>query len=235
MTHTRMCQECPVSLEKMSFFFIQVKIIQVLVFDNWHPLNRRIKRRYQMSEQTRLQKMYGDKDTRNFWKYIGRIGLQNDRKPKIPMEVVDVDCNVSVDTADILLRWKTDYETLYSDTHNPNFDDDHLRNIKGEHVVPPANMDVSALNAEITLAEVEKSVYRAKLRKAAGLDKISAELLRNPACVEALFRIIRYCFNTGTVPNDWNTGLIKPIPKSEGKDPRDPLSYRGITLISIPC
>ena len=39
MTHTRMCQECPVSLEKLSFFFIQVIIIQVLVFDNWHPLN----------------------------------------------------------------------------------------------------------------------------------------------------------------------------------------------------
>ena len=39
MTHTRMCQECPDSLEKLSFFFIQVKIIQVLVFDNWHPLN----------------------------------------------------------------------------------------------------------------------------------------------------------------------------------------------------
>ena len=34
-----MCQECPVSLEKLLFFFIHVKIIQVLVFDNWHPLN----------------------------------------------------------------------------------------------------------------------------------------------------------------------------------------------------
>ena len=39
MTHTRMCQENPVSLVKMSFLFIQVKIIQVLDFDNWHPLN----------------------------------------------------------------------------------------------------------------------------------------------------------------------------------------------------
>ena len=39
MTHTRMCQEYPVSLVKLSYFFIQVKIIQVLVFDNWHPLN----------------------------------------------------------------------------------------------------------------------------------------------------------------------------------------------------
>ena len=38
MTHTRVFQEYPVSLEKLSFFCIQVKIIQVLDFDNWHPL-----------------------------------------------------------------------------------------------------------------------------------------------------------------------------------------------------
>ena len=40
MTHTRMFQGYPVSLVKLSFFFIQVKIIQVLDFDNWHPLKR---------------------------------------------------------------------------------------------------------------------------------------------------------------------------------------------------
>ena len=34
-----MYQEYPVPLVKLSFFFIQVKIIQVLDFDNWHPLN----------------------------------------------------------------------------------------------------------------------------------------------------------------------------------------------------
>ena len=46
---------------------------------------------------------------------------------------------------------------------------------------------------------------------------------------------MNFYFNTGTVPSDWNKGLMKPIPKGEGKDPRDPLSYRGITLISIQC
>ena len=60
MTHTRMCQECPVSLEKLSFFFIQVKIIQVLVFDNWHPLNqlcsRLLKRAVVISEDLFLYK-----------------------------------------------------------------------------------------------------------------------------------------------------------------------------------
>ena len=38
MTHTRMFQEYPGSMVKLYFFFIQVKIIQVLDFDNWHPL-----------------------------------------------------------------------------------------------------------------------------------------------------------------------------------------------------
>ena len=69
----------------------------------------------------------------------------------------------------------------------------------------------------------------------AGLDNIPAEVLRNPICVDSLHKIITFCFHSGTVPSDWNTGLIKPIPKGDGKDPRDPLSYRGITLISIPC
>ena len=39
-----MYQEYPVSLVKLSFFFIKVKIIQVLDFDNWHPLNMTITR-----------------------------------------------------------------------------------------------------------------------------------------------------------------------------------------------
>ena len=88
---------------------------------------------------------------------------------------------------------------------------------------------MSILNDEITKSEIEKSILRAKLhvRKAADLDNIPAEVLRNPVCVELLYKIIRYCFNTGTVPRDWNSGLIKPIPKRDGKDPRDPLSYTG--------
>ena len=83
------------------------------------------------------------------------------------------------------------------------------------------------------MEEVEKCVMRAKLRKAAGLDNIPAEVLRNPVCVESLHKIITFCFQSGTVPSEWNIGLIKPIPKGDGKDPRDPLSYRGITSISI--
>ena len=89
---------------------------------HFDKLYRRAEQKYQMSEQVRLQELYSENETRNFWKYEGRIGLQRE-KTRIPMEVPDANGNVSTDTASILLRWKTDYENLYSDTVNPNFDD----------------------------------------------------------------------------------------------------------------
>ena len=36
-----MYQEYPVSLVKLSFIFIQVKIIQVLDLHKWHPLKKK--------------------------------------------------------------------------------------------------------------------------------------------------------------------------------------------------
>lgn len=204
------------------------------IFDK---LNRCAKRKYQLSEQERLKDMYNDHDTRNFWKYIGKIGIHNDRKSSIPMEVIDSSGEARTNTGEVLARWKSDYENLFCD-NSSKFDDNHLHYVQSalqNNSVPRVDADMSILNAAISINEVEHSIFRSKLRKASGLDNIPAEVLRNPACVDMLHRIINYCFNTGTVPREWNTGLIKPIPKADSKDPRDPLSYRGITLISIPC
>ena len=49
-----------------------------------------------------------------------------------------------------------------------------------------------------------------------------------------LHKIIDFAFISGTIPDEWRSGTIVPIPKGNN-DPRDPLSYRPITLISIPC
>ena len=119
-----------------------------------------------------------------------------------------------------------------------NFDENHLRNIKHNlqnHTVPNSPSDISLLNAPISRLEVERSIYRAKLRRAAGFDGIPAEVLRNPVCIDLIYKIVNFCFETGIVPTEWNTGVIKPIPKPDAKDSRNPMSYRGICLISIPC
>ena len=60
-------------------------------------------------------------------------------------------------------------------------------------------------------------------------------MLRNPVCIDLLYKIINFCFENGTVPSEWNKGIIRPIVKADATDPRDPLCYRGICLLSIPC
>ncbi|VDI71128.1 Hypothetical predicted protein [Mytilus galloprovincialis] len=90
------------------------------------------------------------------------------------------------------------------------------------------------LNNDISYDDVEKAVCRAKLHKAGGLDQICAEFLRNNSCENILFKIIKYAFDNGDVPATWNNILINPILKPD-KDYRDPLGYRGIALMSMPC
>lgn len=73
---------------------------------------------------------------------------------------------------------------------------------------------------------------RAKLNKAAGVDQIPSEVLKNHASVLVLHSLFNVCFETGQVPTTWSRSIINPIPKSGNKDKRDPMSYRGITLAS---
>ena len=47
-----------------------------------------------------------------------------------------------------------------------------------------------------------------------------------------LHSLFNICFRTGKVPDIWGKTIIHPIPKSSSADPRDPLSYRGISLAS---
>lgn len=82
------------------------------------------------------------------------------------------------------------------------------------HQIP----DISFFNAPISRKEVEDAVKRLKLRKAAGIGNM-----------------IAFCFENGVSPIQWKQGIINPIVKSNSTDYRLPLTYRGITLLSVPC
>ena len=94
-------------------------------------------------------------------------------------------------------------------------------------------LNCELLNAPISRKEVKASVYKAKLRKACGNDGIPAAVLRNDVCINLLHTLITRAFDMGQVPDEWMKSIINPIFKSE--DPRDPLHYRPISLISFPC
>lgn len=49
-----------------------------------------------------------------------------------------------------------------------------------------------------------------------------------------LFDIISTCFINGIVPGIWKRGMIYPIIKPKSTNPRIPLLYRGIKLLSTP-
>ena len=76
-------------------------------------LNRRCKRQYQRTEQEKLQNLlHNDNAPRDFWREIGKLSLANERKSKIPMEVVDSDGYSIFDSDTVLEKWKTDYSNL---------------------------------------------------------------------------------------------------------------------------
>ncbi|CAC5414589.1 unnamed protein product [Mytilus coruscus] len=189
---------------------------------NFDRLNRKFKRQFQRQERQKLGDKLNETNQRDFWKSIGNLGIANNRKRCIPLAVVDEDGNEATDKNVVLNKWKNDFQTLFH--HNGNSDSD---------------LDESTFNTEVYVSplisreEVLQAVLRAKLRKAAGIDDIPVEVLKNDTAVNLLFQIISGCFNIGRVLTQWTSGIINPILKQGTDDERQPLNYRGITLISV--
>ena len=51
--------------------------------------------------------------------------------------------------------------------------------------------------------------------------------------INSLHALFNICLDNGLIPSIWRTAIITPIPKDSTKDPRIPLNYRGISLLSI--
>ena len=189
-----------------------------------------------------LEDCYESKDQSLFWKKIGKVGLSSERKHFIPWEVTNRNGEILTDKDSVLNKWQNDFTSIYQNenTNETLYDDEHLvnitREVSGGNIVPiNENHNAEVLNVPVSIDEVKNAVLRAKAGKAKGFDDIPAEVLKNDCCINMLHRIITSAFNLGIVPGDWNKGIIHPIPKSASNDPRNPLNYRGITLISIPC
>ncbi len=92
--------------------------------------------------------------------------------------------------------------------------------------------DTSRLNARITMKELVDVIKSLKNKKAAGLDKITAEFLKaSPERIlKILLQLLNAIFTTGIVPRDWCVGIINPIHKEGCKE--DPDNYRGICISS---
>ena len=158
------------------------------------------------------------------------------RKCEIPMEVYDDNGDVSDDTNVVLRKWCDDYEHLFNFQSAPgDFDDDFYNSCKEQLPLLEeqcASIATDGLNSVIGLSEVEAALRHAKLRKAIGIDNLPNEILKNANTVNLLHALFDAIFNTGVTPTIWKTAILKPLPKSSLVDPRLPLQYRGISLLS---
>ena len=82
------------------------------------------------------------------------------------------------------------------------------------------------------MKELVDTIKSLKNKKAAGLDKITAEFLKaSPERIlKILLQLLNTIFTTKTVPRDWCVGIINPIHKEGCKE--DPDNYRGICISS---
>ncbi|XP_060597913.1 uncharacterized protein LOC132751716 [Ruditapes philippinarum] len=160
-------------------------------------------------------------DRSSFWKSVGRIGITQANKKIIPDEVVLADGSVSADPSDVLLKWKIEFSNLFN---NPNVSCDNRYNIVN------GDYDTLSFNSDMSVLEVKKVIDEGKLGKANGIDGIPTEALKNDTAVMFMHALFNVCFKSGTIPNIWGKNVINPIPKSASMDPRNPLSYRGISL-----
>ena len=170
----------------------------------------------------------------DFWGQIKKLGPR--KQNSIPM-TVRTPHGITSDRDAVLNKWESDFSDLLNRKNDNNSYNDEFYNecmsnkSRMEENCTPSHND-HLLNANITLAEVNKIVSKLKLRKACGIDFIPNEVLKCKSVVTFLHIFFQTCFDSGCVPSIWQKSIIKPIPKSSDKDPYLPLSYRGISLIS---
>ena len=93
--------------------------------------------------------------------------------------------------------------------------------------------DKSGLCSALTLDELNLALRKIKTGKAAGVDLVSNQMLRqlSPLAKERLLTLYNKSWELGICPGKWKLGEIIPFPKP-GKDPQLTSSYRPICLLS---
>ena len=89
--------------------------------------------------------------------------------------------------------------------------------------------DTSYVIPSITSAQVLTFLHKLSPRKAAGIDKISSQLLRIAAPVVA--RLINFSFSSGSFPSRWKTAKVSPLYKNG--DSRDVQNFRPISVLPV--
>ena len=164
-----------------------------------------------------------EQDKRRFWKEVKRV-----KKGRSGNEETVKDANGQLVKGDAARkRWGEYFEGLL------NVEDD-----REAVVVAVGGVEVPVFDEEnereITKGEVERALKETKEGKAAGIDEVTAEMLKKGgvSAVEWLVRVFNICFYLSMVPVDWVCAIIVPLFKGKGSV-FECCNFRGISLLSV--
>ena len=128
--------------------------------------------------------------------------------------------------ADILGK---NFQTVMSSHNIYNYDMEDLRSVDRA----ANNEERTEYNVLYSRYELEKAIEKLPANKACGKDEIHNQFLKHlpDDRVEDLLGILNRIWRFSQFPDEWKLALIVPILK-EGKEPKNPSSYRPISLLS---
>ena len=102
-----------------------------------------------------------------------------------------------------------------------------------QHVLSAIRYCHNAYNIPFKMSELRVVTGNLPNNKAAGMDDIPYEFIRNldPISESFLLRIYNDCWSNSIFPATWKNAIVLPFQKP-GKDPSYPVSYRPISLLS---
>ena len=149
-------------------------------------------------------------------------------------QVLSLDGYLLSNSKDVAHGFALHFEKLATRTSNDMYDENYQELVSFDRLlIEDIFSSRSSTCPNVTATEVSKIVMSFKNNKAQDMRGLAAEHLKfSPDIVFYLAQILNYILQTGYVPKQLKEGVLTPVLKKD-KDPSLPISYRGITVLSI--
>ena len=172
-------------------------------------------------------------DPKRAWESLRRLTGLVSSKPVL-CAVVDAEGKEHVGEAARALVQVAFQSLGLEDLDDEQFDAEFAARVRSQvRRAQAERIDGGDLDTQFSLAEVEAVQRRLQTGKANGPDEVLAELLKHGGkkMTRALWTMLNLVWLSEKCPEEWGRGAIALLYKDG--DTRDPLNYRGITLLSV--